>query len=88
MRLTGPSESAGQTLRDFAAVLLTAAQHAEVADPHARLLEAAEREIITQAIHLTHGNQLQAAKLLGISRLTLRDRLADYGLQPGQLPET
>jgi nitrogen regulation protein NR(I) len=79
-RTAGPLESGDQALRDHARALLAAAQHGEVANPHARLLEAAEQEIITQAIHLTHGNQLQAAKLLGISRLTLRDRLAQYGL--------
>ena len=83
-----PPESAEQTLRDFAGALLAAAQRSEVTDPHARLLEAAEREIITQAIHVTHGNQLQAARLLGISRLTLRDRLTEYNLGPGQPPES
>jgi DNA-binding protein Fis len=46
------------------------------------LLEAAEREIVSQAIRLTHGNQLQAARLLGISRLTLREKLALFGLRP------
>jgi len=83
-----PPESAEQTLRDFAGALLAAAQRSEVTDPHARLLEAAEREIITQAIRVTHGNQLQAARLLGISRLTLRDRLTEYNLGPGQPPES
>jgi len=48
------------------------------------LIEVAEREIISQAIQLTHGNQLQAARLLGISRLTLREKLAHFGLRPDQ----
>ena len=81
-----PIDSAEQNLREFAGALLAAAQRGEVPDSHARLLEAAEREIVAQAIRLTHGNQLQAAKLLGISRLTLREKLAQYGLRPDQRP--
>src|SRR5262245_14692300 len=76
------TDSAEQTLRDFAGALLAAAQRGEVGDSHARLLEAAEREIVSQAIQLTHGNQLQAARLLGISRLTLREKLVLFGLRP------
>jgi DNA-binding NtrC family response regulator len=75
--------SAEKSLREFAGVLLAAAQRGELADSHSRLLEAAEREIVTQAIQLTHGNQLQAARLLGISRLTLREKLTQFGLRPG-----
>jgi nitrogen regulation protein NR(I) len=80
--LASPADSADQTLRDYAGALLAAAQHGDLDAPHARLLEAAEREIVSQAIRLTHGNQLQAARLLGISRLTLREKLAQYGLRP------
>jgi two-component system, NtrC family, response regulator len=74
-------DSADQTLRDYAGALLAAAQRGDLAGSHAQLLEAAEREIIGQAIRLTHGNQLQAARLLGISRMTLREKLAQFGLQ-------
>ena len=81
-RSRGPAESDDQTLRDMAGALLAAAQRGELADAHGRLLEAAEREIISQAIQLTHGNQLQAARLLGISRLTLREKLTQFGLRP------
>jgi nitrogen regulation protein NR(I) len=85
-KTAGPTDSSEQNLREFAGALLAAAQRGEVPDSHARLLEAAEREIVAQAIRLTHGNQLQAAKLLGISRLTLREKLAQYGLRPDQRP--
>jgi DNA-binding protein Fis len=68
-------------LRDYARALLAAAQRGELADSRARLLEAAEKEIVSQAIELTHGNQLQAARLLGISRLTLREKLTQFGLR-------
>jgi len=72
----------------MAGALLAAAQRGELADAHGRLLEAAEREIITQAIQLTHGNQLQAARLLGISRLTLREKLTQFGLRPDHPKES
>jgi len=81
-RSRSPAESGDQTLRDMASALLAAAQRGELADAHGRLFEAAEREIIGQAIQLTHGNQLQAARLLGISRLTLREKLTQFGLRP------
>jgi nitrogen regulation protein NR(I) len=82
-RLAARDDSPDQSLRDFAGALLAAAQRGELADSRARLLEAAEKEIISQAIRLTHGNQLQAARLLGISRLTLREKLAQFGLRQG-----
>jgi DNA-binding NtrC family response regulator len=44
---------------------------------------AAEREAITRAIAATGGVKLQAAKLLGISRAQLYEKLATYGLLSG-----
>lgn len=87
-RSRSAAESGDQTLRDMAGALLAAAQRGELADAHGRLHEAAEREIIGQAIQLTHGNQLQAARLLGISRLTLREKLTQFGLRPDPQKET
>lgn len=43
-------------------------------------LEEVERELIQQALARTHGNVVRAAKLLGISRGTLRYRLERHGL--------
>ena len=80
--------SGGRTLRDLAGELLAAAQREELMNPHAHLIEAAEREIVAQAIQITHGNQLQAARLLGISRLTLREKLLRFGLRSGSPDES
>jgi two-component system response regulator AtoC len=44
------------------------------------LLEAVERALITRALQEAAGNQSAAARLLGISRDTLRYRLEKYGL--------
>lgn len=44
-------------------------------------IRAAERELLSQAIRLTKGNQSLAARWLGISRLTLRTKLTELGLR-------
>jgi len=40
-------------------------------------MDAAGLEIIQAALKLTNGNQVAAAKLLGINRSTLRKKLSD-----------
>jgi len=50
-------------------------------DPKLKLIPAVERELIIQALKDTDGNQLQAAKLLGITRATLRKRVEKFGIQ-------
>jgi two-component system, NtrC family, response regulator AtoC len=47
---------------------------------HSNLLENVEKFIIQKALSETRGNQVRAAKLLGISRNTLRHRIEKYGL--------
>jgi len=79
-----PAEAAYQTLREQVDALLAAAQRGELADAHDRLLKAAEREIFTRAIDLAHGNQAKAARWLGVSRLTMREKLHQFGIHPAQ----
>ena len=79
-----PSRTSEQSLRDQAAELLAAAQRGELENAHAQILAAAEKEIFAQAIELARGNQAKAARWLGISRLTLRERLTQLGLHPRQ----
>lgn len=43
-------------------------------------LEELERELICQALERTDGNKAEAARLLGITRDTLRYRLEKYGI--------
>jgi two-component system nitrogen regulation response regulator GlnG len=40
-----------------------------------------ERELIRRALTETNGNQVQAAKLLGITRATLRKRMEKFGIK-------
>ncbi len=72
----------GNSFTTCAGDLLTRAQKGELSDAHARMLAAAEREIITQAITLAEGNQAKAARWLGLSRFTLREKLKQLGLHP------
>jgi nitrogen regulation protein NR(I) len=64
--------------------LLAAARRGEIADVHARVLESAEREVFARAIGLAQGNQAKAARWLGISRITMKAKLLQFGLHPSQ----
>jgi DNA-binding NtrC family response regulator len=74
---------AHQSMADFVAGLLAAAQRGEMADVHSRLLESAEQELFRQAIDLAHGNQAKAARWLGVSRITMKAKLVQFGFHPG-----
>ncbi len=50
-------------------------------DPKMKIIPAVERELVIQALKETSGNQVQAAKLLGITRATLRKRIEKFGIQ-------
>jgi len=73
----------GHSFTAFASDLLARAQKGELQDAHARILAEAEREVLTQAITLAEGNQAKAARWLGLSRFTLREKLKQLGLHPG-----
>lgn len=48
-----------------------------------RILEDVERPLITATMAAVRGNQLRAARLLGINRNTLRKKLTDLNIDPG-----
>jgi len=75
-----PAASAEKSLREYADELIAAAQRGELVDAHLRLQETAERVIFSRAMELANGNQARAARWLGISRLTLRKKLLQFGL--------
>jgi nitrogen regulation protein NR(I) len=81
-RSAPPVAAAQQTLREYVDRLLAAAQRGELDDAHARLMQTAEKEIFGRAIELARGNQAKAARWLGISRLTMREKLHQFGLHP------
>jgi endothelin-converting enzyme/putative endopeptidase len=49
-------------------------------DPDVQLLQWLEREFTLYAMKATKGNQVRAAKLLGITRATLRKRIERFGI--------
>ncbi len=51
---------------------------------HHTVLQEVERELFSQAIKLAQGNQAKAARWLGVSRLTMREKLLQFGLHPTQ----
>ena len=77
----------GESLASYVSELLASASRDEVANAHAALIEAAERELFSQAIQLAQGNQAKAARWLGISRFTMREKLNRFGLHPGRSDE-
>jgi len=50
-------------------------------DPKLKIIPAVERELVIQALKETNNNQVHAAKLLGITRATLRKRIDKFGIQ-------
>ncbi len=62
--------------------LLDTARRGELEDVHRRITECAERELFAQAMALADGNLTRAAHWLGITRLTLPEKLAAFGLRP------
>jgi two-component system, NtrC family, response regulator len=61
--------------------LLQGAKEGAMQDIHSKVSETVERELFGQAIRLANGNQTQAAKWLGVSRLTMREKLQTFGLR-------
>jgi two-component system nitrogen regulation response regulator GlnG len=70
---TGVAELTKESALEF---LLQTAQ----ADPSIQLLPWLEREFTLHAMKVTKGNQVRAAKLLGITRATLRKRIEIFGI--------
>jgi two-component system nitrogen regulation response regulator GlnG len=50
-------------------------------EPGLKVIPAVERELVIQALVETSGNQVQAAKLLGITRATLRKRVEKFKIK-------
>ena len=46
-----------------------------------KILPAVERELVIEALRETQGNQVRAARLLGITRATLRKRVDKFGIR-------
>jgi nitrogen regulation protein NR(I) len=90
-----PPEISGQAPNAFAAASTVAGETAAAdatalarqlfqwarRDPKLKVIPAIERELVIQALKETNNNQVHAAKLLGITRATLRKRIEKFGIQ-------
>jgi len=74
---SGPAEGGASDTAALARQLFQWARR----DPKLKIIPAVERELVIQALKETSGNQLHAAKLLGITRATLRKRVEKFGIQ-------
>jgi len=48
------------------------------------VLETVEKPLIEHALERTYGNQLKAAKILGINRNTMRAKIKKLGIDPNK----
>jgi DNA-binding NtrC family response regulator len=80
---SGLETEKNQSLSALARESLARAARGEPVKVYAELLGTFERELFSQAIKLACGNQVRAARWLGISRFTLRERLQKFGLNTG-----
>ena len=55
---------------------------------HPTLMRAVERPLIELALRETHGNQIKAARLLGLNRNTLRKKITEFHISVSQAKRT
>jgi two-component system, NtrC family, response regulator AtoC len=75
------SSAAGEAAGSDAATLARQLFQVARRDPKLKIIPAVERELVIQALIETNNNQVSAAKLLGITRATLRKRIEKFGIQ-------
>ncbi|MGC6518007.1 MAG: response regulator [Candidatus Puniceispirillaceae bacterium] len=71
------SQAADHHIRDYFAVLGDALPEVGLYD---RMMEQVERPLIIRTLHLTKGNQIKAAHILGLNRNTLRKKIDMLGI--------
>ncbi len=84
----GAAYSPAKPFGEYVDELLAAARRGDVTDAHACVLEAAERELFARAIQQAAGNQAKAAHWLGVSRITMKAKLVQFGLYQGKEQDT
>jgi nitrogen regulation protein NR(I) len=75
-------ELAKRPLGEYIDDLLATAQRGQSTDVHDQLMVFTERELFKRAIELAHGNQAKASRWLGVSRITMKAKLVQFGLHP------
>ena len=73
-------QSAGRVLADVVPMLVERLSRARPGKIYRQALEVLERPLLVHVLAMTGGNQLRAARLLGINRNTLRKRCRELRL--------
>ena len=81
---TGASSSGSISWQKFVTNTVEAASRGEIDDALKILQAKMEEEALRHAIELANGNQAKAARWLGISLPTMREKLRHYALHPKQ----
>ncbi|HEY5909974.1 MAG TPA: sigma-54 dependent transcriptional regulator [Verrucomicrobiae bacterium] len=84
--VTGPESGPGTAVssaggREDLSALARQLFHWARRDPKLKVIPAVERELVIEALKETGGNQVHAAKLLGITRATLRNRIEKFRIR-------
>jgi len=74
------SQASPTASNDISSLAATLFQWAK-SQPDLAILPAVERELVAHALRETNGNQVQASRLLGITRATLRNRIDKFGIK-------
>ncbi len=83
-KAASPAYSATKPFGEFVDELLAGARRGETGDAYNNVVETAERELFTRAIQQAGGNQAKAARWLGVSRITMKAKLVQFGLYHGK----
>jgi len=81
-RTRKPVATPDQTIAAYLNDLLARAQDGELVGARSQMIEEMERELFTRAIQLAKGNQAKAARWLGVTRTTMREKLVHFGQHP------
>lgn len=82
-----PADAPERPLQAHVRARLEAAIRGEGSDVYASLLTELERELFLQTMEASAGNLAKAARWLGITRLTLREKLTRHGLRNASIPD-
>jgi len=74
------SKNLSSLLKVYIAEFLVTHHH-HVIDLHSACVEEMERVLIEVIMDHTNGNQVQAAKMLGLNRSTLRRKIVEYRME-------
>ena len=81
-RTRKPVTTPDQTIAAYLNDLLARAQDGGLVGARSQMIEEMERELFTRAIQLAQGNQAKAARWLGVTRTTMREKLVHFGQHP------